>query len=471
MALSRVGGSSVAATSVTIPAHIAGDLIVIWAYRDGNTTPPTVPTAGGTVPTFTVIDNPTGANACSAVCAYAVAAGTTDTSGTWTNATGISVEVWRGQSSAPIGGHAQSGASVASGGNLAVPAITQQDTTGNSVLLAFAGWQTVTAWSAAPTGYTQRSNVSTECEALTKNSTTSDGTFNVSGTASGSGGTRTQQVEILADVGNRVSQTAAEVLYKTSAALARASQIAAEILYATAAANARVSQTAVEAVIKVPALGNRVSQSSVEVVMVIPAGINAPSGVITVKADGASLTNFPDSGGVFALKGDTPYVTPIACSSGTINAKGDSPGLLLVAQIPSGLVKLAGDIPTLPAAGPPPPSGIVRLAGVGPNVLTEQASSGVVKLGANASTSTLVQTVGGSVAMRGDSPTVYPLSTPSGVITFKGDGPGLQTDFIIRLTSSGVIILAGSRPTVIPTPGGSGGGTPAGTAKHVQAVV
>jgi hypothetical protein len=224
-----------------------------------------VPAAAGTVPAFTVVDGPTGANLNSAVCAYAVAAGTTDTSGTWTNATGISVEVWRGASSVPIGGHAQSGGSVASGGNVAVPAITLQDASANSVILAFAGWQTVTAWNAAPTGYTQRSQVATECQALTKNTTTSSAAFNVSGTASATGGTRTQQLEILADLGNRVSQEAVEALYKTSAAQARMSQEAVEALYKTTAAQARVSQVAVEALVKIPTVSARVSQVAVEV--------------------------------------------------------------------------------------------------------------------------------------------------------------------------------------------------------------
>ncbi len=227
---------------------MAGDLIVIWAYRDGSTTPPTVPAAAGTVPAFTVIDNPTGANLNSAVCAWAVAAGTTDTSGTWTNATGISVEVWRGApSTSPIGGHAQSGASVASGANIAIPAITLSETSGNSVILAFAGWQTVTAWNAAPAGYTQRSNVATECEVLSKDSTTSDGSFNVTGTASGTGGTRTQQIEILADLGNRVSQEAVEALYSTSSGLSRVSQEAIEVLSSGVAGKGnKVSQVAVE---------------------------------------------------------------------------------------------------------------------------------------------------------------------------------------------------------------------------------
>ncbi len=248
MALSRVGGSSAAAASIAIPAHVAGDLIVIWAYRDGSTTPPTVPAAAGTVPSFTVIDGPTGANLNSAVCAWAVAAGTTDTSGTWTNATGISVEVWRGASSVPIGGHAQSGASVASGANIAIPAITLQETAGESAILAFAGWQTVTAWNAAPSGYTQQSQVATECEVLSKNVTTTDGTFNVTGTASGTGGTRTQQIELIPDLGNRLSQETVEVVYSTTGAQARVSQEAVEVLQSKGATSGgnRVSQVALE---------------------------------------------------------------------------------------------------------------------------------------------------------------------------------------------------------------------------------
>ncbi len=247
MALSRVGGSSAAATSIAIPTHVAGDLIVIWAYRDGSTTPPTVPAAAGTVPAFTTIDGPTGANLNSAVCAWAVAAGTTDTSGTWTNATGISVEVWRGAAAVPIGGHAQSGGNIASGANIAIPAITLTATDGTSAILAFAGWTTVTAWNAAPAGYTQRSNVATEVEVLTKDTTTADGSFNVTGTASGTGGTRTQQIEILVGFGNRVSQEAIEAVYSTTAAQARLSQEAIEILATFPGSKGnRVSQVAVE---------------------------------------------------------------------------------------------------------------------------------------------------------------------------------------------------------------------------------
>lgn len=199
MALSRVGGSSAAVTAgsetITIPAHINGDLLVMWAYRDGVTTPPTIPSAGGSVPTWNTIDAATGANLNSAACCWAVGTGSS-TSGTWTNATGMSIEVWRGQAASPIGGHARgSGAATT---NLTIPAITQVDTSGASVLLVFAGWRTVLSWTSPPaTGYTQRSQVATECEAATKDSTTSDGSTFFGGTSSASGGYQTQQTEIL----------------------------------------------------------------------------------------------------------------------------------------------------------------------------------------------------------------------------------------------------------------------------------
>ena len=60
MAISIIGTpAAAAATSITLPTHAAGDLIVIFAFKDGATTIPTVPSAGGTVPTWNTIDGPT----------------------------------------------------------------------------------------------------------------------------------------------------------------------------------------------------------------------------------------------------------------------------------------------------------------------------------------------------------------------------------------------------------------------------
>lgn len=497
MALSRIGGSSAAANSIAIPGHVAGDLIVIWAYRDGSTTPPTVPTAGGTVPTFTTIDGPTGANSCSAVCAYAVAAGTTDTSGTWTNATGISVEVWRGAASPPIGGHAQSGASVASGANIAIPAITLTDNSGSSAILGFAGHQNVTAWNAAPTGYTQRSQVATEVECLSKNSTTSDGAFNVTCTASATGGTRTQQIEILMDGGNRVSQEAVETLYSTSGAKARISQEAVEAIYSTTAAQARVSQSAVEVLqTSVVSAKNRVSQVAVEVLqkavhtfaatihgtsslaaaigtrfrrftatiagtsslaatigtlylrfIATIAGSSSLSATVSHTGSGphtftASISGhgtlhvqprLTASAGTFIFSADEPAVWPMLATNALINYDADDATISGFLQADSGIFAYIGNSPVLPGAVAPP-SAVFRFLAAAPTLWAS------------------LKPVSGKIAWRGETPTVYPLSAQTGRYVLRGDGPTLEPIAGI----AGRFRYAGDGPRVYPLTSPSG---------------
>lgn len=86
--ISFVGQSGYATTSGTVPTHVVGDLIVITAYRTALTAP-SLPTG------YTAIDN-TSANANSIRVGYKYATSTSDTSGTWTNATGIIITVYRG---------------------------------------------------------------------------------------------------------------------------------------------------------------------------------------------------------------------------------------------------------------------------------------------------------------------------------------------------------------------------------------
>ena len=197
MALSIIGtpGAGTGAT-ITLPAHAVGDIIVIWAYRDGSTTVPSKPAAAGTVPAWSDIDAAAGANTNSARSAYFVATATNHTSGTWSNATGMAVIVLRGQAASPIGGHAQSGST--SSTLATAPSITQSVTNGKSVILEFYGHRTVTAWSTAPAGYTRRAAVSTETCLNTKDSTTSDGSISQNCTTSGSSGYRGQTIEIIA---------------------------------------------------------------------------------------------------------------------------------------------------------------------------------------------------------------------------------------------------------------------------------
>jgi hypothetical protein len=156
MSISFVGAQGAAGTTVTIPAHQVGDMILIFAYRDGSNTAPTAPTAGGTVPTWTLITS-AGANTNSANFRYAVATATTTTSGTWTNATEIICLVYRGAKLVGV-----NGATNGTGTSISYPALTLQRTDGSSWVAGIAGHRSATNVEAAPTGMTNRASSGTE---------------------------------------------------------------------------------------------------------------------------------------------------------------------------------------------------------------------------------------------------------------------------------------------------------------------
>ena len=109
MAISRVGSGSAQTTTIAIPSHQAGDIIVISANRN-NTTPATVP-AGW------VTQVSTGASNASNALAWKMATSSGETSGTWTNASSLHVAVYRGDSgvlaiSSSLGGAAATSTSV-----------------------------------------------------------------------------------------------------------------------------------------------------------------------------------------------------------------------------------------------------------------------------------------------------------------------------------------------------------------------
>lgn len=173
--------ASAVATSVTIPTHVSGDMIVVWAYRRANATPPTVPAAGGTVPTWNTITANTGtSNTGSMVMAYAVATSATTTTGTFTNCTRITVAVLSGQNTAnPVGGNDEVVTGISSANtNHTFPAITLSDTTGSSAILAICCLDEALTVTQA-NGYTSRLSSATlpGFRLATKNDTTSDGSF------------------------------------------------------------------------------------------------------------------------------------------------------------------------------------------------------------------------------------------------------------------------------------------------------
>lgn len=84
MTVSFVGSASAEATSITLPSHQAGDLIVIFAGRTGSTGAPSVP-AGWR---FAAQSSQSGVTppAIAASVGWKIAASSAETSGTWTNA-------------------------------------------------------------------------------------------------------------------------------------------------------------------------------------------------------------------------------------------------------------------------------------------------------------------------------------------------------------------------------------------------
>jgi len=88
MAISRVGSASAQATTITIPTHQSGDLILICAGRN-NTTAPTIPSG------WIVMSN-SGASGVSSSIGWKLAKSSSETSGTWSNSSVLHCAVYRG---------------------------------------------------------------------------------------------------------------------------------------------------------------------------------------------------------------------------------------------------------------------------------------------------------------------------------------------------------------------------------------
>jgi hypothetical protein len=151
-----VGQGSAAATSVAIPAHSVGDLILVFAR--GTAAAPSVPAAGGTVPAWATLQ--TGlANAIGLTVVAFNATATTTTTGVFTNATHIAVLVLR----AGAGNQLQTSAArsaVGSGNNtqtIIYPALALTTLAGTSFGVRV-GTRTIaaTAVGTAPTSWTNQ---------------------------------------------------------------------------------------------------------------------------------------------------------------------------------------------------------------------------------------------------------------------------------------------------------------------------
>ena len=148
MAVSYVGSQAAEAATVTIPAHQINDIILIFAFRDGSTTQPTLPSD------FTSVATQAGTSCCGRL-GVKIADTTSETSGTWTSATNLVCHVYRG--SAGVGAV---GVTAAASTTFTYPTLTMQKTDSTSWVAGFAGHRSVDgAVGTAPTGMTNRTNL------------------------------------------------------------------------------------------------------------------------------------------------------------------------------------------------------------------------------------------------------------------------------------------------------------------------
>lgn len=208
MAISYIS-SATGTNTATLGSHAAGDIIVVFAYRDGSTAVPTVP-AG-----FTTARGGTGSASCSAVLAWKTAESGSETIGTWTNATSVIASVYRG--AAGIGGTNITGANSTT---ISYPAVTMNVTDGTSWVGGAAGHRsTNVAIETAPTRMTNRTSVSDAIDEAAWHDT-NGGVSSWSATSASVGGTssgyRAITFEILATAAPILTTANVELVSATS---------------------------------------------------------------------------------------------------------------------------------------------------------------------------------------------------------------------------------------------------------------
>jgi hypothetical protein len=190
VAISYVGGAT-GITSVTMPAHQAGDLLLAFAYRDGSNLAPSLP-AGWSSPDAIGNGVTNTGNTQGARIGFKFATSSSETSGTWTNATGLIIHVYRGVSQrSPIQiidwVNAASSLAMTYG---PLDVLIRND--GTSWVVAFAGHRSQNAAvNTAPSGLTNRTDYSDATNHVaghdTNGGVTTAATYSntVSGTANG----------------------------------------------------------------------------------------------------------------------------------------------------------------------------------------------------------------------------------------------------------------------------------------------
>lgn len=227
MAITRIGEATAAATSVSLPAHQAGDLILIFAVRDNSATSPTLPSG------YTSIAA-NGSNSVAIRGGYKIAASSSETSGTWSGATSVHAHVLRGvDNTTPTGG---SSTGTAASTSVAYNTFTMTNGGGTSWVAAVGANLDVTnAIESAPTGMTNRTDqvVSTTSEAASHDTNGAVASWSTqSVTIATSARWRTLVVEVLAavtSISGTASVTLGAVTLSAAGALAIAGTVSASL--------------------------------------------------------------------------------------------------------------------------------------------------------------------------------------------------------------------------------------------------
>ena len=157
MAISYIGSATGTNSIASMPAHQAGDLLLFYAFRDGSATAPSLPSGY----TDKLTKSESGFNVSCRV-GYKIAASDSETSGTWTSATSLICQVYRGvDQTTPLGGSSSYNTTDAGYDNvIEYRTITMSNTSGSSWVAGFAGHEeTNTSLETAPTGMVNRTNV------------------------------------------------------------------------------------------------------------------------------------------------------------------------------------------------------------------------------------------------------------------------------------------------------------------------
>lgn len=220
MAVGYVGDAQASASSVALPAFTAGDLAIVFAYRNNNATAPSLPSGWTNIGTA-------GANTNSVRWGYRLLVGGDTTTSTWTNATHICVIILNGHNATqPIGASASINGS---GSTLTTPALAlQHPGFADSWVVAFAGTKATDANTKTLAGTTDEASSVTALNLATGRGISSWAQTNYSATVNA----------------NANEMVAVEVL--VAASYARATQAGVETAYTPVAPNARVTQAGVE---------------------------------------------------------------------------------------------------------------------------------------------------------------------------------------------------------------------------------